>query len=107
VVVLVAAPFAVFVLSGSADQPVAVTLVREAMGSQLTAASCVDRAGAVTCGRADGSVCRYRVFSGRAARRVGNLFRGAPRDATVAVLGRCSLHGRPDGGSVGYLTPAA
>lgn len=68
-----AAPLAVFVVSRGTDEPRAVALVREAMGPRVAAASCAGSAGAVTCRLADGSVCRYRVFAGRAAHHGGSL----------------------------------
>lgn len=104
---LVAVPFGIFVVAGRGTSPGDVAIVRAAMRSQIGSGACAQAGGIVRCEVAGGAVCRYRIFTGTAAAHVYNGVRSPPADVRFAVLGRCRLHGHPDGGTVGYITSSS
>jgi len=104
---LVAVPLGVFLVAGGRAAPDEIAIVRETMGSQIGSNACSRNGTVVSCRVAQGAVCRYRVLTGPAATHASNVGNGIPRGTHIAVVGRCTIDGRPDGGTVGYLTSAA
>ncbi len=104
---LVAAPLGVFLVAGGGAGSDEIPIVRETMGSQIGSNACSQNGTVVSCRVVWGAVCRYRVLTGAAATHAYNEGNGIPRGTYIAVVGRCRLDGRRDGGTVGYLTSAA